>query len=83
MPSMEGMECMDPSSSSPSLFTPISFEHELLGQNIFVNEAKQPKIVGSPEEFVHQLYYGNHLDEIVVLKDGVQLLPVAARAAHD
>ena len=41
------------------------------------DEAKQPKIVGSPEEFVHQLYYGNHLDEIVVLKDGVQLLQQA------
>eukprot|EP01043_Picozoa_sp_COSAG02_P089065 COSAG02_NODE_26084_length_641_cov_1.134686_1_plen_157_part_01 len=41
------------------------------------DEAKQPKVVGSPEEFVHQFYYGNHLDEIVVLKDGVQLLQQA------
>ena len=46
------------------------------------DETKQPKVVRSAKEFVHELYYGNHLDEIVVLKDGVQLLQQESALPH-
>ena len=45
--------------------------------DVLQDRAKQPKVVGSAEDFVRELYYGNHLDEIVVLKNGVQLLQQA------
>lgn len=42
--------------------------------DVLQDPGKQPRTVGSAQEFVHELFFGDHLDEIVVLKNGVHLL---------
>ena len=45
--------------------------------DLLLDPAKQPRAVGSAEEFVHELFFGDHLDQIIVLKNGVELLQQA------
>jgi hypothetical protein len=42
--------------------------------DLLLDPAKQPRVVGSAAELVNELLFGEHLDEIVVLKGGVELL---------
>jgi hypothetical protein len=45
--------------------------------DLLLDPAKQPRVAGSAEEFIQELFFGDHLDQIIVLKNGVDLLQQA------
>ena len=47
-------------------------------QCLFEDPAKQPRIVDTAEEFLREVLTGDHLDRVVVLRDGCRKLGLAA-----
>eukprot|EP00039_Didymoeca_costata_P000645 m.46651 g.46651 ORF g.46651 m.46651 type:complete len:257 (-) comp10393_c0_seq5:529-1299(-) len=43
-------------------------------KHLFEDESKKPRVVDTVEEFVHELLLGSHMDDVVVLKDGLTKL---------